>query len=169
MCFPGVTDGFNKCLRARRISCWNQTPESRSADTWARKRVPFQPVPHATTEDRDSPRTLSHRETDQNLVPESKDEVEEREQTHQLLVVSEWRRRGENKWVKETSKKSGKLSNRNTWKAMAENLIDLTKMRSLKKIACYHYKKIHILWDALSSKTDTIESPVLQILRLRPL
>ncbi|CAH2232559.1 jg22658 [Pararge aegeria aegeria] len=47
-------------------------------DARTRERVPLQPVPDAEETDRDRARALPHRAPNQNLVPESAHEVEER-------------------------------------------------------------------------------------------
>ncbi len=49
-------------------------------DPGAGEGVPLQPLSHSQEEDRDSPCPLPLRETDQNLVSEPQDEVEERQQ-----------------------------------------------------------------------------------------
>lgn len=49
-------------------------------DPRAREGVPLQPIPDAEEKDRDCARAVPHRKTDQDLVPESAHEVEEREQ-----------------------------------------------------------------------------------------
>ena len=46
-------------------------------DAGVGKGVPHEPLPHAAPPDRDGSPTLPHRETDQNLVPEQEDQVEE--------------------------------------------------------------------------------------------
>ena len=46
-------------------------------DSGARERVPLQPLPDAAPAHRGRAPALSHRATDQNLVPEPPDEVEE--------------------------------------------------------------------------------------------
>jgi len=48
-------------------------------DTRTGKRVPVQPLPHAQATHRDRACALSHRATDQDLVPEPPHESEERE------------------------------------------------------------------------------------------
>lgn len=47
-------------------------------NTRTRKGIPLQPLSDTPTQDRDSTRALSYRETDQNMVPESTHEVKER-------------------------------------------------------------------------------------------
>lgn len=42
-----------------------------------RKGIPLQPLSDTPTQDRDRTRTLPHRETDQNMVPESTHEAKE--------------------------------------------------------------------------------------------
>jgi len=46
-------------------------------DPGAGEGVPLQPLPDATTQDRNCPRTLPDGATDQDLVPEPPDEAEE--------------------------------------------------------------------------------------------
>jgi len=50
-------------------------------DSRVGERVSLQPIPYAATTDRDRTRALSHWAADQDLVPEPKNEVEERQQT----------------------------------------------------------------------------------------
>ena len=50
----------------------HQVPNART-----RKGIPLQPLSDTSTQDRDRTRTLPHRETDQNLVPEPAHEVKE--------------------------------------------------------------------------------------------
>ena len=49
-------------------------------DSGAGEGVPLQPLPDEETPDRDLPRAVSDRETDQNLVPKPENEVEKGEQ-----------------------------------------------------------------------------------------
>lgn len=46
-------------------------------DTGTREGVPFQPLPDASTQDRDRPRTLPYRKTDKNMVPKPTHETKE--------------------------------------------------------------------------------------------
>ena len=64
------------CFREEeRTSDLHQIPNTRT-----RERVSLQPLSHSQAEDRDSSRPVSYRETDQDLVPEQKNEMEEGEQ-----------------------------------------------------------------------------------------
>lgn len=54
-----------------------QTDIHEVPNTRTRKRIPLQPLSDTPAQDRDSTRALPHRETDQNLVPESTHEVKE--------------------------------------------------------------------------------------------
>lgn len=80
-CPPSPSPVFTRTFRTggeESQDCIHTVP-----DLGAGEGVPFQPVPDAQAEDRDSPCPLPLRETDQNLVSKPPDEVEERQQAEE--------------------------------------------------------------------------------------
>jgi hypothetical protein len=70
--------------RSERLSPPSRSPDLHPLpDARVGKRVSLQPLLDETSQDRNSTRTMSHRETDQNLVPKQEDEAKEGTESRQ--------------------------------------------------------------------------------------
>lgn len=86
------------CLRVSLVTCllpmisrtrrssWSQETRKTDlhtiSDFGVGERIPHESLPHSKKKDWNGSHSLSHRETDQNLVSESKDETQERDSSH---------------------------------------------------------------------------------------
>lgn len=69
---------FFVCYRSEWTQKARETNLHEISNARVRERVPYKPLPHAKETHRDGACSLPHRATNQNMVPESKDEIKER-------------------------------------------------------------------------------------------
>lgn len=73
-----LTTFFPLSCRSERLSQAQRPADVHPiSDVRVRERISLQPIPNAEATNRDSPRAVSNRASDQDLVPESADETEE--------------------------------------------------------------------------------------------